>query len=270
MNDEEEYKKLVSKIYGGYDVKIELVAKIEEGYDVNYVGNGVGSLLHSAASAGDIDLVRLLVNSHADINIKDAQRGTPLHRTSLPYAYAIAELLIENGADVNAFDENGDTPIHDVARYSSLNLLKLLIENGANVNARNHRFDTPLHCAAGKLSSGAFAIRTDAEPIINELIIQGADVNAVNAKGKTPLHIASMSGAENVIDMLLRAGANDEITDSYGYKPEDCVFSLGALYLGETLRRAISNTVRIHLKTLLRKEAQFKQADDYGIINRTK
>ena len=255
MQDKEEYKQLVDKI--------------EQGCDVNQLGKGMCSLLHRAASVDDIDIARLLINKHADVNIKDRRHETPLHYAATYDSYSVAKLLIENCADVNAPNKYNTMPIHSAAESNSLSAIELLINNGADVNARNGENNTPLHRS---VSQSQFSIirNRDIIPVINGLISHGADVNAHGYKGDTPLHIAATFGFEEAVDILLRAGAVEDIWNAYSEKPEDSVFSLGTLHLGATLKNVINDEVEAHLQTLLRKRKQLIQTDDYGIVDRTK
>ena len=52
--------------------------------------------------------------------------------------------LLEKGANVNAKDSNGDTPLHKAACRGYARVARLLIEHGADVNARENVFGDSL------------------------------------------------------------------------------------------------------------------------------
>ena len=75
---------------------------IENGADIENME------LHYASCTGDIDKVKELIESGADVNSKgEIMKVTPLHWASTA---EVASLLIENGADVNALDDYEETP----------------------------------------------------------------------------------------------------------------------------------------------------------------
>lgn len=58
--------------------------------------------------------------------------------------------------------------------------------------------------------------------MVKVLLAAGVDVNATNDLGQTPLHLAYRFSAEsNVIQVLLEAGANSQVRDTYGKRPAD-------------------------------------------------
>src|SRR5262249_13358326 len=52
--------------------------------------------------------------------------------------------------------------------------------------------------------------------VVEALLAEGTDVNARFARGQTALMLASIFGHEEIVTLLLRAGANTEMKDSLG------------------------------------------------------
>ena len=88
------------------------------------------------------DLVRLLIEAGADINVQ-CDGSTPLINAIHSRCVGLAELLIELGADINLKDNEGRTPLHEASRLKNLTMIELLIEKGAHINIRCDRGYTP-------------------------------------------------------------------------------------------------------------------------------
>lgn len=82
-----------------------------------------------------------------------------------------------------------------------MRVIKLLIDNGASINQKTVNDDLPLHfaCAVG-----------DPEIVEYLLSFKGRQVDAPNRLGDTPLYIAARHGHEQIVDLLLQAGASAE------------------------------------------------------------
>jgi len=166
------------------------------------------NLLHFARSK---EVAELLIAKGADVNAKGAYGWTPLHIAALSDRIKVAQTLIAKGADINAWTGSqyfNRTPLF-LAR--SPEMAKLLIAKGADVNAKNKNGLTPLHTARSKA-------------IAKILLAAGAKINikednARNGKGTTLLHNAAKIGFKELVQQLIKDGANVAIRDSYKRTP---------------------------------------------------
>ena len=84
---------------------------LEAGADPNTASAEGETVLMTAARSGSADLVRLLIESGAEVNANETWRG----QTALMWAIAekhlpVVRILLENGADINAKTGKGFTP----------------------------------------------------------------------------------------------------------------------------------------------------------------
>ena len=160
-----------------------------------------------AAREGDVDAVRHLIESGADVNVAGGDGMTPLHWAAEHGDLEITRLLLEAGADVAAGTRIGTyTPLHLAARGAHTASVRLLVEVGAEVTAATTNSGaTPLHLAAA--ADGG-------EDAVSALIEAGADVNAKEraAGGQTPLMFAASYGRTESAKRLLAAGADPAVT----------------------------------------------------------
>ncbi len=110
---------------------------------------GGRTLLHSAAAAGSLRTVELLLRAGADPSAFDGGKHTPLYCVGNECASSesaqVVHALVRAGARVDADDGvTGATPLHMAARRGNAVVAKALLECGANLNARDRRGDTPL------------------------------------------------------------------------------------------------------------------------------
>ncbi|GJQ67957.1 hypothetical protein Trydic_g16714 [Trypoxylus dichotomus] len=95
-----------------------LVLKSLKSYDQNKLksilneldADGLG-LVHWAADRGSANILQLLIDEGADVNLPDCDIQTPLHYAASCGHVECVKLLINNGANADVKDVNGDTPI---------------------------------------------------------------------------------------------------------------------------------------------------------------
>lgn len=81
--------------------------------------------LHSAAR-GQRNLVEILLANGVDVNARDKNGDTPLHRAAFRGHKDIVELLVAKGADVDAKDKGGRTPADEAGRRGHRDIIQLL------------------------------------------------------------------------------------------------------------------------------------------------
>ena len=134
-----------------------------------------------AVGMGLVPNARMLLERGADVNERDGEGSTPLHRAARAANAEMAVMLLEHGADVNARDNEGRTPLFDAVSAPHLETVDILLEHGADILARNNQGRNVLHEAA-QISSEDSDILTMAALLLKH----GADMAARDNGGKTP------------------------------------------------------------------------------------
>ena len=177
------------------------------------VRHGADVSVQNVVIEGEENLVRMLLEHNADVNIQDKLGYTPLHRCALSGDKNLARLLLEHNADVNIQDGSGCTPLHQCAINGDKNLARLLLEHNADVNIQDKFGFTPLH----------FLVIVGDENLVRLLLHHNADVNIQDQRGCTPLHVSSRQGHTNqrkIIDLLVKHGAQIiNMSDAEGLTP---------------------------------------------------
>ncbi len=86
-------------------------------------------------------------NFDQDVNAADDRGVTLLHRAASRGNLKAVELLLNRGAQINSADRWGSTPLHYATGQNHPDVLELLLNRGAAVNSKNAYGNTALQCA---------------------------------------------------------------------------------------------------------------------------
>lgn len=197
----------------------------------------------TAASEGDIETLKELVEAGADLN--SARSAV---ETDLPLMLAVRgrhaeaiKFLVDNGADVNKRDINGNTATISAAFFGFPKMFQTLVEAGGDASIQNYEglsaidmlnvsWEITNYIANEMLSVGLeqddveagrmeirqglaktnifIAVQMGNTDLVAEHIKKGADVNAVDAAGGTSLLLAAtVTGNTAITQALVDAGA---------------------------------------------------------------
>jgi ankyrin repeat protein len=189
--------------------------------------------LHAAAAKDDVVQIRELVAGGAEVDARDGTGATALLVATHGNRIAAATALIESGADVNAKDNIEDSPYLYAGARGHLEILKLTLANGADLKSTNRYGGTALIPASER--GHVETVRT--------LIEAGVDVDHVNKLGWTALLEAVILGDggerhQQIVDLLIKAGANANLADMEGITPLQHARSRGSKEIEKTLLAA--------------------------------
>lgn len=162
-----------------------------------------GSPLDCSMRSVDPRIIKLLLDAGAKPN------GTHLANTI--HQIPTFRMLLDAGAQPT---EGNELLHYAVSKRGHPNLVALLLETGAKVDERrSYLRQTPLHLAR--------------DAYVESLIRAGADVNAQDEAGLTPLHYAVRDGQMVKVRLLLAAGADSSISDTFDLTASDWVDIFG-------------------------------------------
>ncbi len=187
---------------------------IENGADVNYKRQSKSrpdpekgqTPMWWAATNGSTELIELLLQKGADINISDSHGSTPLCTAASSGKHTTVKLLLENGADIHAMIYDNRKAINLAANIGCSESVKLLIEAGNN----------PDYCGSSGYTPLMLAAENGNQELIKVLLEKKADVNAKHSgpsnytayKGMPPLAFAVSGGFVRASKLLIDAGAD--------------------------------------------------------------
>ncbi|MHB9037925.1 MAG: ankyrin repeat domain-containing protein [Armatimonadota bacterium] len=108
------------------------------------IGDGA-STLREAAIHGWADIVEELLNHGA--HLASIVGYTPLHFAAYNGHLDVARVLIRHHANVNAPDSAGRTPLHEACEQGHIDIARLLVDNGALASSKDNSGKTPLDLA---------------------------------------------------------------------------------------------------------------------------
>ncbi|GBG28340.1 Ankyrin repeat domain-containing protein 50 [Hondaea fermentalgiana] len=227
-------------------------AAVEAGFPVEYQDPESGlSVLMAAASAGAVDIIRLVANPDLIANQHDSFGKNVFHYAA--HSEKVLELLLKrakadlgdclsepDGAGVTALhelcakdcltgnllrtlqssnlvlgavrDKEGNTLLHSAAHTCALRSIPRLLQLGLEPTVLNYAGDSPLHVACSNPS-----IAAGASDLLAHLV---ACLTLANKEGQLPVHVAAASGSAAILKCILKTDkeskANARLPDAKG------------------------------------------------------
>ncbi len=162
----------------------------------------------AAATRGDADAVRRLIELGLPVDAVDAQGCTALLRAAGSGHAAVVDLCLARGADPQHAASSGATPLSAAVSMRQTDIVVALLDAGAQIE----------HRLPGGVTVLMLAAALGLPDITARLLAAGADVHAGDAQDLAPLHCAALYGFTArdrsrllaLLDTLLLAGADPE------------------------------------------------------------
>jgi hypothetical protein len=166
---------------------------------------GDGRPLRLAIRGGHIDLIRLLLEAGARLDLRGSDGATPLLRAVRRGNLDVIALLLDMGANVAETYGETLTALHVACSLGHLEAVSLLVQRGAPLEVEDGLERTPL----------LVAVVHQKEKITRFLLEKGADPNAGRGRTarnfrQTPLRRARDKKFGRIIQILEQHGGTDE------------------------------------------------------------
>lgn len=225
--------KKASKLLGKKKMRLQLLAVDQDGQNA----------LTCAVRNNHEEMVDLLLKSYkeakVDINSKDKNGYTVLHQAVQSDDKVLKRVLDESDIDVDVENSDKNRPLHYFCQsFKSPNCpepFQTFIKKGCNVNAQNNNGEAPLHKAIFNSSVRLM--------MVDLLLKNGADVNLLNSSGESCLHYAVRLGRDDLVSVLLKAGADVTIA---GSKEKKTPYQLAL----DEQHKEMANRIRKHKELL--------------------
>ncbi len=139
-------EKLIAAVYRKDHTTIEKM--LADGVSIDARDeDGRTALMHAVlAEDADPEMIGFLTRHGADVNIEDTdQKWTALHFAARDQRAAIVRVLLDTGANVDAQDSFGNTPLWRCVMNSApdFEIVKRLLARGADPNKKNRHGVSP-------------------------------------------------------------------------------------------------------------------------------
>jgi ankyrin repeat protein len=155
---------------------VEELVQVLHFFKSNSLDDELRSPLGRAAEQGNIELVKILIENGAKIDVYDDNNQNPLH---LAQNEDVMEVLLEDATldEINALDDNWETPLHYASRSGNTAIMTQLIDKGADVDT----------------------------------VMEGSIMG-----GETALQVATRAGKIDAMELLLKSGASKKYRNDWG------------------------------------------------------
>ncbi|XP_008212976.1 putative ankyrin repeat protein RF_0381 [Nasonia vitripennis] len=188
-------------VSSGADVN-EFYGLPSSSYELTKKSTILHALLKMYPSAWNEQFIDMVMNHGADVNAREFDRQSSLHRAVQNGRVKAVKKLLERGAEVNTTRIVGITPLLDAARTNEADeLLPLLMSYGANINVTDTNGFNVLRC---------LTLCPDKEHVdLARLLIQkGVSPREVLVDAYESIHCAAKRGRIDLVNLLLDHGAN--------------------------------------------------------------
>ena len=156
--------------------------------------------LHYASFRGNIKIIKLLIENHAEINALTGKNYNMLHKAAQGNKpSAIVYFNKKYNMDLNSVEENQQNALHLAVNSGMDNSVIFLLSLGIDPNVKDKNGLTALH----------IAVKKNNLRIIKKLLQRGADRNIMDNKSKTPVMLAK--NKPEILEIFRKKGVCEKL-----------------------------------------------------------
>ena len=174
------------------------------------------SKLHNAVKTQQLLEVKKALRSE-NPNERDNYQQTPLHMACGVFnSPDIVKLLLQKKADVNVQDRNGWTPLHCAANEGNFEICEILLKvDNVDVGVLNRDGTSVLHyLARNSPTQSQIDLYTN---IFNLYVEKRGDLNSQSRHGEAAIHQACLKGNITAVRLLIKHGASVNILNKFDF-----------------------------------------------------
>ncbi len=146
------------------------------------------------------ELIKLMIENKADVNMQDSQGITALMTAVWGKDLESAKYLLECGAYPNIKNFNSETPLYAAVSSKYTEIAGLLLDSGADPNIAQLGKETPLMEAA----------KSGNKELVTMLLAKGAKTNLKNKWNETAQYLAQQNGHKEIVEILKKSGTKNK------------------------------------------------------------
>ncbi|ELK30090.1 Caskin-1 [Myotis davidii] len=175
--------------------------------NVNFQDPDGFSALHHAALNGNTELITLLLEAQAAVDIKDNKGKAcmrPLHYAAWQGRKEPMKLVLKAGSAVNIPSDEGHIPLHLAAQHGHYDVSEMLLQHQSNPCMVDSAGKTPLDlaCEFGRVGVVQLLLSSN----MCTALLEPRPGDTTDPNGTSPLHLAAKNGHIDIIRLLLQAG----------------------------------------------------------------
>jgi len=186
---------------------------------------------HVVAKSGNIEHMRKLVAKGANLGATNHEGRTPLMRALIAKNNEMSLFILEQAGELNLnhTDAEGHTALYYAIKYGQTAAIYPLLRKGASPEFRD------LYDVVQSNALFEAIRREEAETLKAVLAAQVLDIDAPDIKGFTPLMRAAMQNKEELVRILIAAGASKTATTPNGNTAADLAQKRGHTAIAQLL-----------------------------------